>query len=120
MCGMATKTNTDTPADIQKWFSELAAGLWPAALGSLSLRRSRCIRDNCQACLSGEQHLSYVLYGRSKEGRFTIYIPEQLVPEISRALENGRALQDLLYQNAKRYTKALKQEMARTRTKEKK
>jgi hypothetical protein len=119
---MTTKTNTDTPADIQKWFSERAAGLWPAALGCLSLRRSRCIRDNCQACLSGEQHLSYVLYGRSKEGRFAIYIPEQLVPEINRALENGRALQDLLYllyQNAKRYTKALKQETA-SRKKEKK
>lgn len=117
---MPAKTNKDTPADIQQWFGEQAASLWPAALGSLSLRRSPCVRDNCAACLSGEQHLSYVLYGRSKEGRFAIYIPEQLVPEIRRALENGRALQELLYQNAKRYTKALKQETASTRTKEKK
>src|SRR5437899_12215355 len=78
-----------------------------------SLRRSPCVRENCPACLSGEQHASYVLYGRLKGRRFAVYVPEELVPEVRRCLENGRALQDLLYQAAPRYVNALKQERAK-------
>lgn len=101
-------------ADVEQWFRSQAAGLWPAALGSLSLRRSPCVREHCPACRSGEQHPSYVLYGRIKGRRFAIYIPEDLVPELRRCLENGRAWQELLYQTALRYTKALKHQKAKT------
>ena len=87
--------------------------LWPAVLGSLSLRRSPCIRENCPACLSGEQHQSYVLYGRVKGRRFAVYVPEELVPEVRRCLDNGRALQELLQQAAPRYVEALKRERAK-------
>ena len=80
----------------------------PALLGSLSLRRSRCIRENCAACQSGEQHQSYVLYGRANGRRVAVYVPEELVPEVQRSLDKGRALQDLLHQAAPRYIKALK------------
>ncbi len=89
------------------------AGLWPAAVGSLSLRRSPCIRENCPACLSGEQHPSHVLYGRLKGRRVSVYVPEELVPEVRRCLDNGRALQELLYEAAPRYVKALKRERAK-------
>jgi hypothetical protein len=85
-----------------------AASLWPALLGSLSYRRTRCRQPNCAACLSGEQHRSYVLYGRHKGRRFAIYVPEELVEEVRRAVDNGRALQDLLMQAGPRYVKALK------------
>lgn len=105
---------TDTLTDVEQWFRQQAAGLWPAALGSLSLRRSPCVREHCPACRSGEQHPSHVLYGRIKRHRFAIYIPEDLVPELRRCLDNGRALQELLYQTAQRYTKALKHQKART------
>src|SRR3981189_85503 len=84
--------------------------LWPAVLGSLSLRRSRCIRENCPACRSGEQHQSYVLYGRANGRRIAVYVPEELVPKVQRTLDNGQALQDLLHQAAPRYVKALKRE----------
>jgi hypothetical protein len=87
-----------------------AAELWPALLGSLSFRRSPCVRENCAACASGEQHQSYVLYGREKGRRVAVYVPEELVPEVQRGLENGRALQELLQRAAPRYVKALKQE----------
>jgi hypothetical protein len=60
--------------------------------------------------LSGEQHASYVLYGRVKKRRFAIYVPQELVPEVSRCLDNGRALQELLYEAAPRYINALKRE----------
>lgn len=100
----------ESPAQVARWFQDQAASLWPAALGSLSLRRSRCIREHCSACLSGEQHSSYVLYGRVQGRRYAVYVAEELVPEVRRSLDNGRALQELLYQAAPRYIRALKQQ----------
>jgi hypothetical protein len=101
---------SESSSDVFRWLQSQADNLWPAVLGSLSLRRSPCVRENCAACLSGEQHASYVLYGRLKGRRFAVYVPEELVPEVRRCLDNGRALQELLYQAAPRYIKALKRE----------
>jgi len=102
------RSNTDSPADVISWMESEAASLWPALLGSLSYRRTRCGQPNCAACLSGDQHRSYVLYGRHKGRRFAIYVPEELAEEVRRAVDNGRALQDLLMQAGPRYVKALK------------
>lgn len=102
----------ESPADVARWLARRSAEKWPAILGSLSLRRSPCIRENCPACRSGEQHPSYVLYGRLRGRRFSIYIPEELVPEVQRSLDNGHAVQELLYEAAARYVKALKRERA--------
>ena len=103
-------SNNESPADVVRWLERQSAEKWPAILGSLSLRRSPCIRENCPACQSGEQHQSYVLYGRVKGRRVSIYIPEDLVPEVRCALENGRAVQEMLYEAAGRYVKALKRQ----------
>jgi hypothetical protein len=103
-------TKSESPSDVLRWLQSQTADLWPAVLGSLSLRRSPCVRENCRACQSGEQHPSYVLYGRLKGRRFAVYVPEELVPEVRRCLDNGRALQELLFQAAPRYVKALKRE----------
>ena len=105
----------ESPTDVERWFRAQAAGLWPAALGSLSLRRSRCVREHCEACARGDQHRSYVLYCRSNGRRVGIYIPDELVPQIQQSLENGRALQDLLYQAGRRYTNAVKHQRAAKR-----
>src|SRR6516225_2557110 len=104
--------DSESPSDVARWLRSESTSLWPALLGSLSLRRSRCIRRNCPACRSGEQHQSYVLYGRANGRRVAVYVPEELVPEVQRSLDNGRALQDLLQQAAPRYIKALKRERA--------
>ena len=110
---MRTKaTKTESPADVERWFRTQAAGLWPAALGSLSFRRSPCVRDRCAACARGDQHLSHVLYCRTKGRRVGIYIPDALVPQIQQSLDNGRALQALLYQAGHRYTNAVKHHRA--------
>ena len=101
---------SESSSDVWRWLQNQAESLWPAVLGSLSLRRSPCVREHCSACLSGQQHASYVLYGHLKGRRFAVYVPEELVPEVRRCLDNGRALQDLLYQAAPRYVKALKRE----------
>lgn len=107
-------TKIESPSDVERWFRDRAAGLWPAALGSLSLRRSRCVREHCEACARGDQHRSHVLYCRIKGRRIGVYIPDELVPEIRRSLDNGRALQELLYEVARRYTNAVKHQRTHT------
>ena len=106
------RATTESSADVIRWMRSEAAGLWPAIAGSLSFRRSRCMRENCPACLSDEQHPSHVLYGRHNGRRFAVYVPEDLVGEVRRAVDNGRALQDLQLQAGPRYVKALKRERA--------
>ncbi|MBI1874639.1 MAG: hypothetical protein HYS05_12265 [Acidobacteria bacterium] len=100
----------ESSTDVERWFREQVAHLWPAAWGSLSLRRSPCIRPQCQACATGEQHTSYVLYGRSHGRRFAVYVPDALAADIRHALENGRAFQALLTEAGRRYTEARKRE----------
>jgi hypothetical protein len=106
------RTKSELPADVIRWMQSESAGLWPAILGSLSFRRSPCVRANCPACLSGEQHPSHVLYGRHNGRRFAVYVPEELVGGVRRCVDNGRALQDLLVQAGPRYVKALKRARA--------
>ena len=102
------RNKTNSPADVISWMESEAASLWPALLGSLSYRRTRCLRPDCVACQSGEQHRSYVLYGRHKGRRFAVYVPDDLIDDVRRAADNGRALQDLLMEAGPRYVKALK------------
>ena len=106
------RAKTETAEDVIRWMESEAVALWPAMLGALSFRRGPCVRENCPACLSGEQHPSHVLYGRHNGRRFAVYVPEDLVGEVRRAVDNGRALQDLLVQAGPRYVKALKRERA--------
>src|ERR1700752_2387352 len=98
----------EAPGDVVRWLRQSSAEKSPAILGSLTRRRARCIRENCPACRSGEQHPSWVLCGRHKRRRFAVYVPEALVPEVQHCLDNGRAGQEQLYEAAPRYVKALK------------
>ena len=107
-------SSKESPADVISWMRSKAASLPPAMLGSLSHRRSPCNNPNCSACLSGEQHWAWVLYGQHGGRRFAVYVPEDLVPEVQRALENGRALQALLMEAGPRYVKAMKRVRAGT------
>jgi hypothetical protein len=111
-------SKSESPNDVRRWLEKEAAEAFPAILGSLSLRRAPCIRANCEACRSGEQHASWVLYGRVKGRRFSIYIPEDLVAEIQRCLDNGRALQEMLFEAAPRYVQALKREKSKSASKQ--
>ena len=77
-------------------------------VGSLSLRRSPCVRKTCPDCLSGEQHASYVLYGRRKGRRFAVYVPKDLSSRYD-AVWTTSALCRNLYQAVPRYVKVLKQ-----------
>jgi hypothetical protein len=99
-----------TPTAVHAWFEKALEDAWPVALGSLSLRRSPCTRSGCSACASGAQHQSYVLYGLRRGRRFALYVPAEMVPEVRKALANGRRLQELVFDAGFRWVKARKAE----------
>jgi hypothetical protein len=98
----------ESPEEVRRWFLAAIQKMWPVAEGSLSLRRSPCIRENCAACARGEGHQSYILYGRSGDRRVSMYVPDDLASEIRVAIDNGRDLQQLVNEAGQRYVKALK------------
>ena len=100
----------DKPEEVKKWFQNKVRDLWPVAMGSLSLRKSPCIREHCRLCESGEGHSSYALYGRQGKRRFSIYVPDELAPEVERAIRNGRHVQELMTEAGRKYALALKDE----------
>jgi hypothetical protein len=100
----------ETTQQVRRWFQEAIHDLWPIAIGSLSLRKSPCIRKHCRLCESGQGHSSYALYGRKGNHRFSIYVPDDLAEDLERAISNGRELQKLMIEAGRRYTMALKNE----------
>ena len=100
----------ETSLEVKRWFQDTARDLWPIAMGSLSLRKSPCIREHCGLCESGVGHSSYALYGRKGKRRFSIYVPDELAPELERAIHNGRHLEELMMEAGRRYALALKNE----------
>ncbi len=104
------KRQHDKTEDVKGWFLREAERLWPLALGSLSLRRGPCIRENCSLCASGEGHASYALSGRMGRRRTSLYVPEELVPEVQQAVDHGQQLQELMREASQRYLAALKRE----------
>ena len=100
----------ESSSDVQRWFNGAIRRHWPVATGSLSLRKGPCIRKNCPACAAGRGHSSHALYVRQGSRRLSIYVPERLVPEVRKAIENGRLLQDLINEAGVRYVSALKNE----------
>jgi len=107
----------ETPTETRRWFVKAIQGLWPVATGSLSLRKGPCIRENCPACASGKGHSSFALYGRQGSRRFSIYVPERLVPDVRKAIHNGRRLQRLINEAGVRYVRSLKREPGSKRRK---
>ena len=99
---------SESPEDVRRWFLHQVSELWPLAAGSLSLRTGPCIREHCAACQRGEGHAGYALYGRKQSRRFSVYVPEELVPLVQQAVNNGRKLKELLREAGLRYTVALK------------
>jgi len=106
----------EMPEEIKRWFLNAVQRLWPIAMGSVSLRKSPCIRENCSVCASGIGHSSYALSGYRGNRRFSVYVPEELAPDIQKAVENGHQVQDLMKEAGLRYVYARKRErLARPR-----
>lgn len=103
----------ESPAEVRRWFLAQVRDLWPVAAGSLSLRKSPCTRAGCPACASGEQHASYVLYGRRRDRRVARYVPDDIAAQLERAVANGRARRELVGEAGERYLRALKAQRPR-------
>lgn len=115
----AQPTRRETVAQLRREFVAAVSKLWPVAGGSLSWRKNSCTREQCAACKSGLGHPGYGLWGRSGEQRFGLYVPVELAPELEQALENGRALQQLVLEMGVRYTRARKAERSGKRSRRK-
>ena len=100
----------ETSENVKQWFNQAIQHLWPVAEGSLSFRKCPCIRKNCRVCASGKGHRSYILYARRGKERVSVYVPEDVVPSVEQALENGRELQTLMNEAGVRYLRARKRE----------
>ena len=102
------RTKNEKIEDVKRWFLREAERLWPLALGSLALRRGPCIRKHCSACASGQGHASWALSGRQGRRRVSLYVPQEVVPEVRQAVEQGRQLQELMREAGQRYLASLK------------
>lgn len=83
---------------VQRRLLEKLLPLWPALKGSLAQVRKPCIRPNCRACARGDKHPNYLLAFTQKGRRRCLYVPRAMVPVLKRALENGRQIEQLLYE----------------------
>ncbi len=99
----------ETPEQVRRWFLAHVQALWPVAGGSVSLRKSPCVRAGCPACATVEQHASHVLYARRRGRRVARYVPDAIAAaELQRAVRNGRTLHELSVEAGERYLRALK------------
>jgi hypothetical protein len=91
------KSKTIRSALAQRFQKQVLA-LWPALKGSLAQVHKPCIRPHCQACARGDKHPNYLLTFTKNGRRRCLYVPLAMVPELERALQNGRRLEQLLYE----------------------
>ena len=86
------------PSSVQERFLRKLLPLWPALKGSLAKVHKPCIRPNCRRCARGEKHPNYLLAFTQKGRRRCLYVPKAMVAVLERALENGRRIEQLLYE----------------------
>ena len=73
--------------------------LLPAALGTVAEVRKPCTRRGCTRCASGEKHPSFIyVYSDPTGRRRCLHVPRELVPELRRRLENGKAVRRRLFE----------------------
>jgi len=85
-----------------------AKNLRPALKGSLAKVYKPCIRKNCLLCARGEKHPAWILTVSQKGQRRCLYVPEELVPVIQRAIQNGRKVEEWLSNQGPEIVKAFR------------
>jgi hypothetical protein len=85
-------------SSLQQHFLKKLLPLWPALKGSLAQVYKPCIRPHCPACARGDKHPNYLLAFTQKGRRRCLYVPKAIVPVLAKALENGRRIEQLLYE----------------------
>lgn len=85
-------------SQLQRRFRHKLLSCWPALKGSLAQVFKPCIRPNCPTCARGDKHPNYLLTFTEKGRRRCLYVPKPAVPLLKRALQNGRRIEQLLYE----------------------
>lgn len=83
----------NTKAEIARFVDELRKQ-WPVARGSLCEVAKPCVRPGCAACARGDKHPSFIFSYRKSGKQRCLYVPRELVPELRRALDNGRWVEE--------------------------
>ena len=105
---------TGNTPEKKQWQDETGA-LWPAIKGSLARVYKPCIRKNCPACARGDKHPAWMLSFTLQNRRRVMYVPLALVPQIRKALQNGRQIEKLLYRAGPELLKKHRQSLKNTR-----
>lgn len=96
---MSNRSRSSEPADAPeiRRLRRMLKTLWPVIQGCVAVSRRPCVnRKRCRKCRSGERHPAvYFMFRRGKEAR-NIYLPASLIPEVKRAVENGRKLSEAI------------------------
>ena len=85
-------------SSVRQLFLDKLLSWWPALKGSLALVYKPCIRPQCAACARGDKHPNYLLAFTHQGRRRCLYVPRAMVPVLQRALQNGRQIEQLLYE----------------------
>ncbi len=85
-------------SDPKEFFLQQFPKLWPAIKGSLAQVRKTCLRPGCRACARGDKHPAFILSFTQGGKRRCMYVPNDLVRLLERALQNGRHIETLLYE----------------------
>jgi hypothetical protein len=83
---------------------------WPALKGSLSKVKKPCVRPKCAQCASGAKHPAYMLSVSRKGKRCCLYVPEELVAYLEKAIANAEKIDDLLYKQGPTILKEYRQQ----------
>ncbi len=86
---------------------------WPAVKGSLAKVYKPCVRESCPVCGRGERHPAWILTVSLKGRRKCLYIPEELVPVLKRAIQNGRKIEERLGKQGLELVKAYRRQRDR-------
>ena len=92
------KMNKKSLPTLQQHFLDQLQASWPALKGSLALVYKPCVRPNCPACARGDKHPNHLLAFTQKGRRRCLYVPKPMVAVIQQALQNGRRIEQLLYE----------------------
>ena len=92
---MKRKSESGTLDEQQAFLNEIAK-LWPLAKGSLSEVRKPCVRKECKACAEGRGHRATIYTHHEGSRLRCMHVRPGFVPELRRAIENGRKLEAVL------------------------
>ena len=106
----------ETPIDVHRWFVGVIRDLWPVAVALCLCGGDPVFVRIAPPALPAKATAAMPYTGRREDRRFSIYVPQRLVPQVRTAIQNGRRLQELINEAGVRYMNALKRQDSKLNT----